>query len=82
MTPDPPSTPELPSLPARQAGWVRRLLAEDGFLADLAHGIGGPFHLLFPDQFTANVVNADHDTYSPGVCVVRPGIVQVLCPLS
>ncbi|WP_051343100.1 alanine racemase [Pseudonocardia spinosispora] len=45
----------LPTLPARQAGWVRDVLADPELLADLAHGVGGPYHLLYPPEFEANV---------------------------
>lgn len=45
----------LPTLPAKQAGWVRQLLADDALLVELAHGLGGPFHVLYPERFSRNV---------------------------
>lgn len=45
----------LPVLPATQAGWIRDVLADPELLADLAHGVGGPYHLLYPPEFEANV---------------------------
>lgn len=47
-------TAALPSLPAREAGPIRRLLERDGaFVHELADGFAGPLHLLFPEAFDA-----------------------------
>lgn len=45
----------LPALPAKQADWVRLVLADGRSLSDFAHAVGGPFHLLYPARFRANV---------------------------
>lgn len=46
---------DLPTLPAKRADWVGLALGDAELLSDLAHGFGGPFHLLFPARFKANV---------------------------
>ena len=46
----------FPRLPAKIGSFIRAVLTDDHALLDeLSHGFGGPFHLLFPDQFAANV---------------------------
>ncbi|MBA2696585.1 MAG: Y4yA family PLP-dependent enzyme, partial [Actinobacteria bacterium] len=42
------------NLPARQEAPTRRLLGADRALVhDLARAVGGPFHVVFPEQFAA-----------------------------
>jgi diaminopimelate decarboxylase len=51
---DPPAALCLPSLPARlEDPCLSVLTAEHGLLHELADGIGGPYHLLFPERFDA-----------------------------
>ncbi|MEH0423068.1 alanine racemase [Streptomyces sp. B21-083] len=47
------TTSAPPSLPAHTTDEVRSLLA-DPLLQELHHGLGGPYHLLFPGRFDAN----------------------------
>lgn len=44
----------LPTVPAKQAGWVRQLLAGSTLPHELADGVGGPVHLLHPHTFRGN----------------------------
>ncbi|APA96279.1 alanine racemase [Nocardia seriolae] len=44
-----------PALPALEPEWQRRLRSEAGLLFDIHHAVGGPFHLLYPDRFEANL---------------------------
>ncbi|WP_421841384.1 Y4yA family PLP-dependent enzyme [Mycobacterium sp.] len=43
------------SLPAIVPSWFRHVAADPSLLADMAHAVGGPFHVLFPAQFADNV---------------------------
>ncbi|MFY4720877.1 Y4yA family PLP-dependent enzyme [Streptomyces sp. LaBMicrA B280] len=43
-----------PTLPALPGAATRRVVAS-GLPAELAHALGGPFHFLLPDAFTANL---------------------------
>ncbi|GAA5157024.1 Y4yA family PLP-dependent enzyme [Pseudonocardia eucalypti] len=43
--------PLAPSLPAVEPPWARRARADPALLADIAHAVGGPFHVLHPEQF-------------------------------
>ncbi|MCP2299318.1 putative efflux protein, MATE family [Nocardia amikacinitolerans] len=52
--------PDVPSLPALEPDWLRRVRAEPEFLFDIQHAVGGPFHLVYPDRFAANL-NAFRD---------------------
>ncbi|HZZ48060.1 MAG TPA: Y4yA family PLP-dependent enzyme [Pseudonocardia sp.] len=58
---DRPARPErrresaVSGLPALEPEWAREVRADPGLLATLAHGLQGPFHVLFPDQFAANL---------------------------
>ncbi|MEE1836122.1 Y4yA family PLP-dependent enzyme [Streptomyces sp. SP17KL33] len=47
------TTSAPPSLAARTTDEVRSLL-DDPLLHELHHGLGGPYHLLFPGRFDAN----------------------------
>ncbi|AZP22868.1 Y4yA family PLP-dependent enzyme [Streptomyces aquilus] len=42
------------ALPSHTTPEVRALLDDGRLLHELAHGLGGPFHALFPEQFDAN----------------------------
>ncbi|WP_227979886.1 Y4yA family PLP-dependent enzyme [Nocardia spumae] len=42
-------------LPAYRDEWEERLLADPELLADIAHAIGGPFHVLYPARVGALV---------------------------
>lgn len=51
---DPPEALRLPALPARlEDPGLSVLSDEQGLLHELAEGIGGPYHLLFPERFDA-----------------------------
>jgi diaminopimelate decarboxylase len=56
-TPQPLAKPEPDalSLPAIEPSWFREAIADPSLLADMAHAIGGPFHVLFPQQFARNL---------------------------
>ncbi|WP_319000016.1 Y4yA family PLP-dependent enzyme [Mycobacterium intracellulare] len=43
------------SLPAIEPSWFRELVADLSLLADMADVVGGPFHVVFPQQFVANL---------------------------
>lgn len=42
-------------LPANEPAWARRVRADPTLLADIAEAVGGPFHVVFPEQFTHNL---------------------------
>ncbi|PPJ28993.1 diaminopimelate epimerase [Nocardia nova] len=44
-----------PPLPAHRAEWERRLLADTHLLDDIAHAVGGPFHVLYPERVGATI---------------------------
>ena len=51
-----PGADEAPlSLPAIDPAWFGDLVADPLLLSEMAHAIGGPFHVLFPQQFVANL---------------------------
>ena len=43
------------SLPAIAPSWFQQVAADPSLLADIAHAIGGPFHVLFPPRFEQNL---------------------------
>ena len=43
------------SLPAWEPDWARQVRADPWLLDDLAHAVDGPFHVLHPDTFAANL---------------------------
>lgn len=43
------------SLPATEPAWVREVRADPQLLDDVAHAVGGPFHVLNPARFAANL---------------------------
>ncbi|MDQ1734686.1 MAG: hypothetical protein QOH56_937 [Pseudonocardiales bacterium] len=45
---------DFPTLPARRSARVRQVMRSP-LLDELSHGLGGPFHILLPDTFDANV---------------------------
>ncbi|MEU8900017.1 alanine racemase [Nocardia sp. NPDC048505] len=49
------------ALPALEQPWQRRARADPHLLFDIQHALGGPFHVLYPEQFAANL-RAFHDT--------------------
>ena len=42
------------SLPAVEPVWASQARADQRLLADIAYAVGGPFHVLYPQQFTQN----------------------------
>lgn len=42
-------------LPAVEPEWVRSTRSDPELLAEIAHAVGGPFHLLRPEAFAANL---------------------------
>nr|WP_307783637.1 Y4yA family PLP-dependent enzyme [Streptomyces spinoverrucosus] len=48
------TTNAVPTLPGHTSEELRSLLADNSLLHELSHGLGGPFHLLFPHRFDAN----------------------------
>ncbi|MEU0539530.1 alanine racemase [Nocardia sp. NPDC005978] len=56
----------LPALPALERDWQLAARADPWLLHDIRHAVGGPFHLLYPEQFADNLrafqrVLADHE---------------------
>jgi diaminopimelate decarboxylase len=47
--------PFAPALPAVWPEWAQRSLASPSLLPEIAHAAGGPFHLLHPQTFAANL---------------------------
>lgn len=43
------------SAPATMPAWFEQIVADRSLLADMAHAIGGPFHVLYPPQFGRNL---------------------------
>ncbi|MFC9896024.1 alanine racemase [Nocardia sp. NPDC127579] len=42
-------------LPALEQPWQRQVRADPDFLFDIHHAVGGPFHVVHPEQFAANL---------------------------
>ena len=59
--------PDPLSLPAIAPSWFGQLAAHPSLLADMAHAIGGPFHVLFPPRFERNLKAFTHAFTSSGV---------------
>ena len=55
------------SLPALEPDWARRARADPALLADLARAVGGPFHLLHPATFAANLTAFQVELRGAGV---------------
>ncbi|AKN17558.1 Orn/DAP/Arg decarboxylase 2 [Mycobacterium haemophilum DSM 44634] len=55
------------SLPAIAPPWFRGVTGDPFLLADMAHAVGGPFHVLFPQQFAANLAAFMHAISSAGL---------------
>jgi diaminopimelate decarboxylase len=55
------------SLPAEEPDWARRLRADPRLLADVAHAVGGPFHVLHPARFGVNLAAFNHALTAAGV---------------
>ncbi|MFQ6394062.1 alanine racemase [Nocardia sp. KC 131] len=45
----------LPSLPALEQQWQRRVRSDPHLLFDIHHAVGGPFHVVYPQQFAENL---------------------------
>ncbi|MEV6700965.1 Y4yA family PLP-dependent enzyme [Streptomyces sp. NPDC051453] len=58
-----PSWPILPALPSRATVAV----VASGLAAELAYALGGPFHFLLPDAFTANLIAMQDTLTQAGV---------------
>jgi diaminopimelate decarboxylase len=43
------------SLPALEPSWVAEIRNDQRLLADIAHTLGGPFHVLYPEHFAENL---------------------------
>lgn len=43
------------SLPAVEPEWFREVISDRSLIADMAHALGGPFHVLFAPQFARNL---------------------------
>lgn len=59
--------PETLSLPAIMPPWFREVIADPTLLADIADAVGGPFHVLFPQQFARNLAAFTDAVSSAGV---------------
>ncbi|MBB4688692.1 Y4yA family PLP-dependent enzyme [Amycolatopsis jiangsuensis] len=56
-----------PAVPANEAKWAHEARADPRLLADIAYAVGGPFHVLFPDQFGENVLALRETLSAAGV---------------
>ncbi|MFE9583144.1 alanine racemase [Nocardia sp. NPDC006044] len=45
----------LIELPALEQEWQRRVRADRQLLFDIQHAVGGPFHVVYPEQFAENL---------------------------
>jgi diaminopimelate decarboxylase len=61
------TTPTRPSLQAIEAQWAHQLRADPRLLADIAHTVRGPFHVLFPARFGENVTTFNDAMTAAGV---------------
>lgn len=55
------------SLSAFEPSWARQVRGDPRLLPDIAHAVGGPFHVLFPESFAANLAGFDHVLNTAGV---------------
>ena len=55
------------SLPAIEPSWVQQVRADPQLLADIAHAVGGPFHVLYPARFAENLTAFKDALISAGV---------------
>jgi diaminopimelate decarboxylase len=55
------------SLPAIEPSWVQQVRADPQLLADIAHAVGGPFHVLYPVRFAENLTAFKDALISAGV---------------
>ncbi|MFI9510995.1 alanine racemase [Nocardia sp. NPDC052566] len=46
---------DLPTLPALEQEWLRRVREDRHLLFDIHHAVGGPFHLVYPRRFEDNL---------------------------
>ncbi|MFF3224274.1 alanine racemase [Nocardia suismassiliense] len=46
---------DLPVLPALEQEWQRRVRTDPQLLFDIHHAVGGPFHVIYPEQFARNL---------------------------
>ena len=44
-----------PALPARQSDWAAAVQSDPVLLGDIARAVGGPFHVIDPERFAANL---------------------------
>ncbi|WP_280431856.1 alanine racemase [Nocardia brasiliensis] len=50
-----PAPVERPGLPALEQKWQQRVRADRHLLFDIRHALGGPFHVVYPEQFADNL---------------------------
>lgn len=55
------------SLPAITPPWFRQVTADGSLLGEIAHAVGGPFHVLFPPHFADNLKGFTDVMASSGV---------------
>ncbi|HEY2203125.1 MAG TPA: alanine racemase [Pseudonocardia sp.] len=55
------------SLPAAEPPWAHRMRADPRLLGDIAHAVGGPFHVLHPETFAANLAEFSAELAGAGV---------------
>jgi diaminopimelate decarboxylase len=55
------------SLPAIEPSWVQQVRADPQLLADIAHAVRGPFHVLYPACFAENLTAFKDALVSAGV---------------
>jgi diaminopimelate decarboxylase len=55
------------SLPAVEPQWLRQVKADPSLLAEMAHPVGGPFHVLYPQRFAENLKGFTDAIASAGI---------------
>jgi diaminopimelate decarboxylase len=55
------------SLPAVEPPWLRQVKADPSLLAEMAHAVGGPFHVLYPQRFAENLKGFAEAIASAGI---------------
>ncbi|PXX62493.1 diaminopimelate decarboxylase [Nocardia tenerifensis] len=60
-------TLDLPTLPAIEPEWQRRVRADRQLLFDIHHAVGGPFHVVYPAQFSENLRSFQRTLAAHGV---------------
>jgi diaminopimelate decarboxylase len=60
-------TASMISLPAIEPYWAQQVRADPQLLADIAHAVRGPFHVLYPARFVENLTAFSNALITTGV---------------